>query len=515
MKHCPESFLYLPGNLINSVSLKLPFLPVDMDQLSPLAAARMFLPRLPSFLKSAVYHSLWLSPTSTKWDLRTELTVSVLRSLMSGSKPTPISKQQRFTLRDPGIKGRMWISKVALPAPPDEEDILSLLTSAIDALKDSGSEQYTIPSVAPVEAEWTGYRRGVPADRPRPDLSEAQHYEKLMAEVTSEMTILYLHGGAMFLCSPATHRPFTSKLAKLTGGRCLSVRYRLSPQVAFPAALLDVLIAYLSLIYPPPGSLHAPVPASKIIVAGDSAGGNLSLALLQLLLQINRTSTPSQSIKFHDSIISLPLPVPAGLAVSSPWCDLCRSLPSITANAQYDYLPPPLTTSAIARFPADELWPTNPPRGDIYCETSMMCHALTSPLAASDWRGACPVWFGVGEEMLADEGAAVASKMTKQGVKVRWEMYESMPHCFALLPISLRAAEIFYESWVAFCKTATAKKEVDTKAVLYQAKTCKEREIKIGDLSPLTEEEILRKMRAAQAARREGTEGDSKLMPRL
>ena len=486
-----------------------------MDQSSPLAAARMVLPRLPFFLKSAVYHSLWLSPTSTKWDLRTELTVTFLRSLMSGSKPTPISKQQRLTLRDPGIKGTMWISKVALPAPPDEEDILSLLTAAIDALKDSGSEQYTIPSVAPVEAEWTGYRRGVPADRPRPDLSEAQHYEELMSEVTSKVTILYLHGGALFLCSPATHRPTTSKLAELTGGRCLSVRYRLSPQVAFPAALLDVLVAYLSLLYPPPGSLHAPVPASKIIVAGDSAGGTLSLALLQLLLQINRTSAPSQSIKFHDSIVSLPLPIPAGIAVSSPWCDLCRSLPSIIANAQYDYLPPPLTTSAIASFPADEIWPTDPPRGDIYCETSMMCHPLTSPLAASDWRGACPVWLGVGEEMLADEGAAVASKMAKQGVKVRWEMYESMPHCFELVLLTLKATQIFYDNWATFCTTTTAKEKIDTEGVLYEAKTCKMRKIKVEDLSPLTEEEILQGMKAAQEARREGTEGEAKMMPRL
>ena len=284
--------LFLSALQIDSQSFpQAPCLPVDMEQPSPFAAVRMVLPQLPSFLKTAVYHSLWLSPTSTKWDLRTELTVTFLRSLLDGPKPTPIAKQQRFTLRDPGIRGRMWISKVALPAPPDEEDILSLLTSAIDALKDNGSEQYTIPSVAPVEAEWTGYRRGVPVDRPRPDLSEAQHYQKLMAEVTSEVTILYLHGGAFYLCCPATHRSTTSKLAELTGGRCLSIRYRLSPQVAFPAALLDVLIAYLSLLYPPPGSLHAPVPASKIVVAGDSAGGTLSLALLQILLQINRTSS--------------------------------------------------------------------------------------------------------------------------------------------------------------------------------------------------------------------------------
>lgn len=488
-----------------------------MDQVSPLASARMFLPNLPSVLKSAVYHSLWLSPTSTKWDLRTELTVAFLRGILGGSKPTPILKQQRFTLKDPGIKGPMWISKVTLPAPSDEGDILSLLTSAIDDLKDSGGEQYTIPSVVPVEVEWTGYRRNVSADRPRPDLSEAHHYEKLISEVTSDVTILYLHGGALFLCDPSTHRPTTSSLAKLTGGRCLSVRYRLSPQVAFPAALLDTLIAYLSLLYPPPGSLHALVPSSKIIVAGDSAGGNLSLALLQLLLQINRTSSPSDSFKFHDTTVSLPLPIPAGLALASPWCDLTRSLPSIFSNAQYDYLPPPLDASAIARFPSDKVWPTDPPRGDIYCEVSMMCHPLISPLATSDWGGACPVWLGVGEEMLADEGAAVASKMAKQGVKVRWEMYEAMPHVFAIaLEIcGLGATKKFFDHWAGFCTTVAAGKGIDTRGTIYEAKTCREREINVEELNPLSEEEVMRRMRAAQEARREGTEGEAKVMPRL
>ena len=489
-----------------------------MDQISPLATARMFLPKLPSVLKSAVYHSLWLSPTSTKWDLRTELTIAFLRSFMGGSKITPILRQQRFTLKDSGIKGDTWVSKVTLPAPSEADDILRLVISAIDALKQYGGEQYTIPSLAPVEAEWTGYRSNVSASRPRPDLSEAQHYEKLMAETTSDVTILYLHGGALVLCDPSSHRPTTTKLARLTGGRCLSLRYRLSPQVAFPAALLDVFVAYLSLLYPPPGALHDPVHASKVIISSDSAGGNLSLALIQLLLQINRTSTSSSNLRFHNTTISLPIALPAGVALSSPWCDLTRSLPSITSNARYDYLPPPLTSTAIAHFPADEVWPTNPPRGDVYCETSMMCHPLVSPLAASDWRGACPVWFGVGEEMLADEASAVASKMAKQGVKVRWEMFEAMPHCFAIVlgTCGLEATRRFYDDWAGFCKMAVvAGEDIDTKGTILEAKTCKEREVLVEELSPLGDEEIIRRMRAKQEERRVGTEGEAKLMPRL
>lgn len=363
----------------------------------------------------------------------------------------------------------------------------------------------------------TGYRSNVTPNRSRPDLSEAQHYEKLMSEVTSDVTILYLHGGAFFLCDPCTHRSTTSKLAQMTGGRCLSLRYRLSPQVAFPAALFDILIAYLSLLYPPPDALHTPVSPSKIVISGDSAGGNLSLALIQLLLQINRSATPSSSLKFHGTTVSLPLPLPAGVALSSPWCDLTRCMPSIITNAQYDYLPPPLTSSAIARFPSDEVWPTNPPRGDIYCETSMMCHPLVSPLAANDWHGACPIWFGVGEEMLVDEVAVVASKIARQGGRLQWEMFEAMPHCFALVldTLGLEATKRFFDDLVGFCKRVTAGAGVETIGTIFEAKTCKEREVSVKELSPLADGEIMQRMLAKREERREGLEGEAKLMPRL
>lgn len=186
----------------------------------------------------------------------------------------------------------MWISKVAFPVL-EEDAVLKALTGAIDALK-TGEEVFTVPPILPVEAEWTGYRAGVDSKAPRPDLSEPEHYTKLMSEVTSDVTILYFHGGALFLMDPSSHRPTCSKLAKLTGGRCLSVRYRLAPKHAFPAALLDAFLAYLSLLAPPPGSFHEPVPAEHIVFSGDSAGGNLCMALLQLILQLHRSSPSGQ-----------------------------------------------------------------------------------------------------------------------------------------------------------------------------------------------------------------------------
>lgn len=166
---------------------------------SPSALIRLFVPKIPFIAKTVLWHSLWLSSTSSKWDLRTEITVRIIRSLLDSPEPTPLLKQQRWSLKDPGIKGKMWISKVTL-ARPEEEDVRDMLVEAIESMKE-GEAIYTTPPIVPVEAEWTGYRANVRHDRPRLDLSEAQHYEKLMMEVTSPVTILYFHGGARVCCN--------------------------------------------------------------------------------------------------------------------------------------------------------------------------------------------------------------------------------------------------------------------------------------------------------------------------
>ena len=145
-------------------------------------------------LQGAFWYSLGYSPTSKKWDLRTEVTVGFIRSLLNSPKPSPISKQQHHSLKDPGIKGPMWVSRVTIPSP-EENDVQAVLVDAVEALKEGG-ESYTVPEIKPVEAEWTGYRANVDSNRPRPDLSEKQHYEKMMQGATSDVTTLYFHGGA-------------------------------------------------------------------------------------------------------------------------------------------------------------------------------------------------------------------------------------------------------------------------------------------------------------------------------
>ena len=478
---------------------------------SPAAIARLVIPKVPLLFKTAVWHSLWLSPTSTKWDLKTELIVKMIRTLLDSPIPTPISKQQRASLKDPGIKGKMWISKVTFSTPA-EDDIRKVLLNAVEDLKD-GAEIYSSPELAPVEAEWTGYRANVDANRPRLDLSEAQHYQKLMSEVSSDVTILYFHGGAHFMMDPSSHRNTTSHLAHLTNGRCLSVRYRLAPQHAFPSALLDALVAYLSLIYPPPASYHSSIPASHIVLGGDSAGGNICFALLQLILQINRSTSSSQTLSFHDHMITLPIPLPAGCAAQAPWLDMTRAMPSMISNAKYDYLPPPITKEKASTFPSCEIWPTDPPRGDLYCDTTMLCHPLVSPLAAKDWSGCCPLWISCGEEMLADEIRHVATKTAKQSVQVVFEQWEAMPHCFALIFVGSPMSKRCFKDWTDFYARVIKGEAVVTKGLWFHAKTQKETEVDVEGLSSFADAEVKEKMDKAREARHLGEERETKALP--
>ncbi|KAJ5918862.1 hypothetical protein N7454_010006 [Penicillium verhagenii] len=420
---------------------------------------KLLLSRIPLILRTLILHGIRMSPVSGKQDLRTELITVVIRSFINGDDRKPLSVTQKNSMRDPGIQGPMWVSKITLPQP--EMDVRDAVLRAIEVLG-TGQETFDIPAVQAVEAEWTGYRRGVGKKEPQPEISEEEKYSELRKDITSDMTILYLHGGAYMLMDPCTHRGTVSNLARLTGAQALSVRYRLAPQNPFPAALVDALTAYLSLTHPPKGSPHAPVPANKIIIAGDSAGGNLSLALLQTLLTLRRISHP---ITFHGKEVSIELP--AGVAGISPWCDISLSMPSVVNYRKYDYMdirpggadePDFSKPFAPFGFPADDVWPASPPRLDIFCNASAISHPLVSPITAAPelWEGAPPVFITVGEECLADEALVLARRLHRGGVSVVAEMFEGKPHCHAILMPSTATGKKFFEGLSGFCSDVVA-----------------------------------------------------------
>ena len=123
---------------------------------------------------------------------------------------------------------------------------------------------------------------------------------------------LYLHGGAFVMGGLNSHRDLAAQLARRAQIRLLMVDYRLAPEHPFPAALDDALAVYQAL-------LAQGIPALRLLLAGDSAGGNLALGTAQ-------------------AIQAEGLPPPAALVLFSPWLDLTDRSPSRQANAASDVM---------------------------------------------------------------------------------------------------------------------------------------------------------------------------------
>lgn len=112
---------------------------------------------------------------------------------------------------------------------------------------------------------------------------------------SSPFAILYLHGGAFVAGSPRTHRSITRRLCALTGAQVLAPDYRLAPEARFPTQIEDCLLAYEQL-------LSEGVPAHRIAIAGDSAGGYLTYMTTLAIVQKG-------------------LPVPSSICLISPVLD--------------------------------------------------------------------------------------------------------------------------------------------------------------------------------------------------
>ncbi|KAJ4393388.1 hypothetical protein N0V93_002598 [Gnomoniopsis smithogilvyi] len=440
-----------------------------------------------------------MSPPSKYVDLRSELMVAVIRSFIDAPKPMSITHTQKILNRDPGIKGRIWVAKYTSPTPPDTSirDVIirtveSMRTPTADGSPPAPLKDIKWPDAVPVEAEWTGYRKSATSSSTLPPILELEKYAELMREVTSPATVLYFHGGAYYLMDPASHRPTTKKIAKLTGGRCYSVRYRLAPQNPFPAALIDALQSYLTLLHPPKGAFHEPVKPENIVFAGDSAGGNLSMALTQLLLEFQRTDT---RVHWYGEEIAVPLP--AGVALSSPWMDMTHSSPSCKTNAPFDYLPMLQGIEKIPR-PSCAAWPASPPRKMLYCADALITHPLVTLLTARNWKGCPPVYMSTGWELLADEDKYMAANLHAQGVPIIWEEFEGMPHCFAMILTDNPMSKRCFDAWTGFIATVAVQGpgSIQSAFTTVKAKTLKEESRDPAKVAPYTEEELWERLRA-------------------
>ena len=202
-----------------------------------------------------------------------------------------------------------------------------------------------------------------------------------------DRAVLYLHGGGYAICSLDTHRKLAGDISRASGMPLLLIDYRLAPEHPHPAAVDDALAAYRWLL----DTRH---PASRLGLAGDSAGGGLTMATLLAIRDAG-------------------LPMPAAAACLSPWVDLECAGESVTTRADLD----PMVTGGLLKRMAD--W---------YLAGGDARAPLGSPLHG-DLSGLPPLLVHVGEaEVLHDDSIRLADRARAAGVDVTLTVYPDMIH---------------------------------------------------------------------------------------
>jgi acetyl esterase/lipase len=204
-------------------------------------------------------------------------------------------------------------------------------------------------------------------------------------------TILYLHGGAWCVHLPGTYGRLATRLSAMTGMRVLVPDYRLAPEHKFPAGVDDCLAVYRRLV--DDGYANRP-----LAIAGDSAGGNLSLVTMMRARE-------------------LALPLPDCAALLSPSTDLTMSGPSALYNEPLD---PMFSSKALDLVP------------DLYCPGVERSHPWLSPLFGQ-WHGLPPLLFHAGStEMLLDDSVRAHDRARSAGVDARIKVWRDLPHVLQL-----------------------------------------------------------------------------------
>jgi len=221
---------------------------------------------------------------------------------------------------------------------------------------------------------------------------------------------LYLHGGGFLIGSPLSHRTLTTRFAALTGGVVLAIDYRLMPEHPRRASIEDSRRAWRWLSANGPDA--AGVPADRLVVAGDSAGGNLTLALIAWLRD-QRRSDPA--LRQADAAVAL-----------SPLTDSCLVAPSLRRHRRRDVLLGPMLGRLVVL-----------PRWLLIASTRVVTGIdprgpLLSPLR-DDLAGLPPVLLQASEsEMLFDDARRYAHRARAAGSPVRLQTWRHPVHAWPI-----------------------------------------------------------------------------------
>ena len=224
------------------------------------------------------------------------------------------------------------------------------------------------------------------------------------SQTRNDRAILYLHGGGYTMGSCNTHRALVARISVASQSPAIQIEYRLAPENPFPAALEDALNAYHYL-------LEQGIALDKIIIAGDSAGGGLAIALTLLLREENERP-------------------PGGIVCISPWVDLTLSGGTMLTCSDSD----PLLSRETSKLHADWYIGHRDPKSP-----------KISPVFA-DMSKFPPMLIQVGEhEILRSDAERLSENARLAGIDVTLEIWEGMWHLWHALggyiPESQRAIE--------------------------------------------------------------------------
>ena len=223
---------------------------------------------------------------------------------------------------------------------------------------------------------------------------------------------LYIHGGAWMMGSPRSHRTITTRFSEITGGAVLAIDYRLMPEHPRRAGIEDCRTAYRWMLDNGPDNT---APASAVFVAGDSAGGNLTLSLIAWVRD--------QGLRAPDAAVAM-----------SPATDGTLGSPSLLSNIETDAMLGPLF-GPLSRVPRSVLlwvaWFRHRIRPN---------DAVVSPVFG-DLAGLPPLLIHASDiEMLLDDSVRYANKASASGSPVTLQTWNHVVHVWHIFNPELTEA---------------------------------------------------------------------------
>lgn len=212
--------------------------------------------------------------------------------------------------------------------------------------------------------------------------------------------VVYFHGGGYIMGSLDSHQELMGRISRACQAKVLGVDYRMAPEHVYPAAVEDGVRSYEWL-------LEQGADPSRVMLAGDSAGGGLTMASL---------------LSIRDKGGKLPI----GAFMFSPWTDLTGSGESGTNRAEAD---PMITLPALLEI------------AEIYYAGSDPTDPLISPVFA-DLSGLPPLLIQVGDaEVLLDDASRLADNAKSAGVMALYQVWDEAFHVFQAIPHLPEAAD--------------------------------------------------------------------------